>query len=162
MICCLFVCGCDFTWQQYSHRKLRFSILLPRAWHKIEGTYNTTVIAESPLQGSDDVFKENINVTVTELPGEISLHTLYEMNKDEIMQRLSLFSDFDEGSMRAGLLAGRWFAFNSKVQNVSVRVISAIWVKDKRVYVVTCIALLKDFPAYEPIFKKAMGSLRIK
>lgn len=163
MIISVFLCGCDLRWVRYTNQEHGFSIILPRFWQKQEGFQGAIVTARSPLQGSNDRFQENITVTGGELPQEVPLDILFEVNKEEIMKKLpGVKKEVDDGEMFAGRDEGRWFSFDNRIQNMSIRIITGVWIKNKHVYVITCSGLTKDFPRYEPTFKKVMRSLRIK
>lgn len=156
----LFLSGCGWGWQRYNNRECKFSILLPSSWQKQEGVYNTIVIAKAPLISNTDRFQENITITVTELPKKIDLFTYFEFNKDALMQHTSM-ADISEGDIFAGFLAGKWLSFEGKMHDLSLKIISAVWIKDNRVYGVTCSSQVKDFAKYAPIFNKIMRSLRV-
>lgn len=156
------ITGCDFTWYRYYNKQYRFSLLLPRGWQREEGTNDTVILVRAPLKGPNDMIQENINVVVKELPAKLPLSTLFELNREEVMERLGSVADIDEGGIFAGLLPGKWLAFNAKMQDVTLRIISAMWTKGNYVYVVTCVGQSGEFPKYEPLFQKAMRSLRIK
>lgn len=164
------LCGCDtfdfIFWQRYQNKDYKFSMLLPRSWEKeIPGPeYNVLMIAKKPLKDMDK-YQENITVNVTEFPKEaksLSLGTIFEMNKDEIKAALADMYDLKEGDIYAGFLPGRWLSFEGKAMGIDVKIISAIWLKNNRTYVVTCSAETKEYPRFEPIFLKALHSVRIK
>lgn len=158
--------ACDFRWARYYNREYKFSLLLPRGWSREEGLNNTVLTSRSPLKGRRDKFQENINVVVADLPKEAPdtpLDVLFELNKEEIMRVLpGVKEDISEGKIFAGRNEGRWLAFSNRIEGISIKIISAVWMRGKRVYVVTCSGEGRDFSKYEPVFKTTLRSLRIK
>ncbi len=162
LLICLSLAGCNPFWRKYNNKEYKFTLLIPSSWEEEEGVDKTAVIAMSPLRGKADRYRENVTVVVNELPEEVPLVNLFEMNKDEFQKSLAGIYDTDEGDVFAGMIPGRWYSFNSKVREINLKVISAIWVKGKKVYVVTCIGQLEEYPRYQRAFDKALHSLRIR
>lgn len=98
---------------------------------------------------------------VTQLPGELKLSTFFELNKDELMRNLAAISNVLEGEIYAGFMPGKWLSFESRMKELNLKIIVAMWMKDKRVYTITFGSQVKDFAKYEPIFNKIVRSLRI-
>lgn len=158
----LLIAGCDLDWQRYSNKDYKFSILLPGSWKIEEGVFNTVVMAMPPGKKEVVAFRENINVIVTELSEELKLSTFFELNKDQLQSKLAVNNEVSEGDIYAGWLAGKWLSFEQILQDIRLKTISAVWMKGRRIYTVTCTSQLKDFPKYKPIFDKVLRSLRVK
>lgn len=154
--------GCNLTWQRYSNKEYGFSILLPRMWHKEERLSGAIIIAMSSREGDSDNFQENITVMVVDLPEEVSLEALFKLNKNEIIQAMPDKFNVSEGEVFCGGTPGKWLSFNSRLGDIILRIKSAVWMKGKRVYTITCSAEYEQYPKYEPTFNKALSSLRIK
>ena len=153
--------GCWVLWAKYKNREKGFSILLPRFWKRVEGEQHTIIMAKAPLRGKNDEFQENINVIVSDLPAIVDIEIFAEMNQKQAAAVLpGPKVDFESGEIFAGLNRGRWFAFTSISEPVATRVMSAIWMKGTRVYVVSCSAEADLFYKYEPTFLHVMESLR--
>ncbi len=162
LIMSLFFSGCDLWWSRYTNQEYGFSIILPRFWKKDEGFKNTIVIARLPKASKEGV-QENITITAGRLPQEAPLDILYEANKEEIMRVLPGVKDnVSEGDLFAGRDQGRWLRFDNKVGNLSLRILTGVWIKKQRVYVITCCSSTQRFSKYEPIFQRVIRSLRIK
>ncbi len=153
--------GCDFSWRQYYSREYRFLVLLPRGWQEAEDP-KLAILVKAPQEGPDDRFQENINVIVTELPASVALSTFFELNKDELMRVMPGAHNMIEGEIFAGLVPGKMLSFDNQVEDLTLRTLSATWIKGKRVYVVTCVGQVSDFSKYSPIFKKVLQSMRLK
>lgn len=156
--------GCHFFWVKYYNKKYGFSIFLPRFWEREEGYKNTVVIARVPPADKDDKFRENVNVIAAEFTEDTPVDTFFEINKDTTMKLLpGVKLDFSEGEIFAGRLRGRYFLFTNKANDgLVLKIKSAVWIKNKRAYIVTCIGDFEDYSYYESYFNKIMRSLRIK
>lgn len=156
--------GCDnIMWGRYSYPTRGFSVLLPRFWNREIGFQNTALVARSPLSGNEDKFQENVTIVTGDLPEEVDLDELFEMNKAEILKALpGAKYNVIEQEIFAGRHEGRVLAFDNKVKDYSLRITSAIWVRNKRIYVITCTGELKNLEKYESAFKRVMESIRLK
>lgn len=158
----LWVCGCVSDWQRHNNKEYGFSILLPRSWIMAKDSYPAALSVKSGVENKNDAFQENINVMVTDFSAAMELSTFFELNKDELMYRLKGIANIQQGDIYAGLLPGKWLSFEGRMKDMNLKIMVAIWKKDKRIYTITCTAETKKFPAYAPIFTKIMKSLRIK
>lgn len=157
----VYILALNFIWQKYTNDELGFSIMLPRLWYKQEGAFNAVVIAKAPQTDKNDIFQENINVTVSYLPAGMDIDTYYELNKNAILEMLpSEPFDIQEGKISASGDTGRFLALSSAGPLMVMRTMSALWIKNKIVYVVTCFGQDSEFSKYEPIFKKSIRSIR--
>ena len=163
LIVAISLTGCNLAWQRVDSKELGFSILLPRVWYKEEGVYNTTMMITSPQEGPSDKFQENITIVVANLPTEISLESFFASNKEETL-RIMPGDQFDisEGEIFAGRFRGKQLSFNTKLEGVVIRILSAVWIRGKRVYVITCSAEYEQYSKYKSTFQKTLKSLRIK
>ena len=103
-----------------------------------------------------------MNVFVTELPEDVDLGVIFELNKDELSKSGIVMNNPMEGEIYAGPLAGKWLSFEGQMRNFSLKMISAVWIKDRRVYTITCSSLLEEYAQYEPVFSKVLRSLRVR
>ncbi len=160
------LCGCGSELQLYDNPEYGFSVLLPGSWQKEEGALKSVVMALAPTDNrrtpQPPKPRANVNVFVTEFPEEIKLDTVFELNKDELSKFGAAIQDLREGEIYAGLLAGRWLSFEGSMHDSRLKIISAIWVKGRHAYTITCSSSSEEFSRYEPIFNKVLRSLRVK
>jgi hypothetical protein len=156
--------GCELGWERYDNEDKKFSILLPSSWEKEENALNTAVIALAPLKGksASAYIRANINVIVVELSEAPDLATIFDLNRVELASKLATMDEASEGEIYAGTLRGKWLSFEGILHELKVKITSAIWVKGKYTYTVTCTSSTGESPKYDPIFKKIMHSLRVK
>jgi hypothetical protein len=158
----LFFSGCTPEWRRYDNKEFKFSILLPGSWKIEQGAFNTIVMALPVGQKNNLVSNRSINVIVTELSEDFSLNTFFELNKEELQRTLVVDNQIYDGEIYAGPLLGKWVIFEHLLEKVRLKTISAVWMKGRRIYTVTCSCQLEDFAKYKPVFDKVLRSLRIK
>lgn len=164
----LSLCGCDLImWKRYSNPVYGFSISLPRFW-QVEKNYQNIVLllARAPSESLRDKFQANINITAGDLPEgapKPTLDELFELNKEQLMHTLpGEKSNISEGEIFSGPNRGKWLSFDNQAKGMSLTTIVCVWLKGRRVYAVTCISETQKLPKYEPTFKAALRSLRLK
>ena len=156
-------CGCASEWQKYNNREYGFSLLLPSSWEKKEGAMKSVLMVLAPVQKKSAAKgRPNINIFVTELPEEVKLDVIFELNKEELTKSGIMMDKFTEGEIYAGTLAGKWLSFEGLMQDYRLKIMSAIWVKGRKVYTITCSSMSEEFNEYSPVFNKIMRSLRVK
>ncbi len=162
IVAVVFLAGCDLAWQRYSNRAYGFSILLPRGWERMEGFRGTVITIRAPRKNLQGKFQANINVVAGELEKDLDLSTYFELNRDQTLKLVpNIEGRVSEGEIYASRLEGKWFSFISIAGGVNIKIISAVWKKGKRVYVVSCSCDALKYPQYEQTFSKVMRSLRI-
>lgn len=154
--------GCKPEWERYTNQEHKFSILLPASWEKQEGAFKTAVVALAPLKEKPPAFRANVNVIVNELPQKVDLDAIFELNKNELSGKLATMDDLTEGDIYSGMMRGKWMSFVGLLRDFRVKITSAIWIKDKRTYTVTCACRAEDARTYDPMFQKIIRSLRAK
>ena len=157
--------GCDkLFWEKYTNREYGFSILLPRWWQREGANQHWVVVAKSPIKGKDDVFQENINIVVTDLPEAVPLDTFFELNKAETLRILpGVETGIQEGEISSGGRRGRWLSFETqRPEGIRLRIISAVWMKNNRVFIVTGSCWAEEQKTYEPMYRRMLRSMVIK
>ena len=163
LVMLILLSGCGSPWQRYNNREYNFSILLPSSWEKEEGALKSVIMAAAPVKNKGQLkARANMNVFVTELPEEVALDIVFELNKEELSRAGVAMDKFTEGEIYAGPLAGKWLSFEGQMRNSRFKILSAIWVKGRRIYTITCSSPAEEFSLYGPIFNKSMRSLRVK
>ena len=156
-------CSDPLNWRDYSNSEYKFSLRMPRNWEVDNDAVDAALVAYvPPSPPKDDNFASNVRVIVEDLPAEIPLSTYYDINHAEFEQVFKKLDDIQEGQGMTGLIRYQWIAFNAKIgEKILVRVVSAVWMKGKRVYVFTCVMNLRRAQEIEPIFHKVIASFRI-
>ncbi len=151
-----------FAWRNYRNSEYKFSLRMPRSWDIDADALNAALVAYLPPSSRDDNFASNMRVVVDDLPAEVPLGTYYDINRAEFEQVFKRLLDVKEGQGMSGLIRYQWFAFNAQIgEDILIRTISAVWIKGKRVYVLTCVMNLRRAQEIEPVILKIISSFSI-
>ncbi len=159
----LSLAGCyKLAWRNYYNSEYRFSLKMPRIWEIDEDALDAALVAYLPSSPQDDNFASNMRVVADNLPVEVPLGTYYDINRAEFEQVFKKLIDVQEGQGMTSLIRYQWLAFNAQLdEEVFIRIVSVVWIKGKRVYVLTCVMNLRRAQEIEPVLHKVISSLRI-
>jgi hypothetical protein len=128
--------GCEmFAWRKYTNREYKFSFIAPKVWDIDEDVQDAVLAIYIPKEDPGDLFTSNIRVIVDDLPAPIDLSTYYDINREEFKQVFKKMGDVTEGQGMSGLVRHQWIAFTAPLDRILIRAISAVWIKEKRVYI---------------------------
>jgi len=150
-------------WRTYSSKKHRFSIMFPREWDMQEQETKTALIVTIPRpKGKREPLRSNFTMTITDLPQDIPLTTYFEANHEELTGIMPGATDFEEGQVFKNFLRGMWLSFNSDIDGNKVKIISVVWIKNNKAYVLTFITTLEKYSKLQPVFRKIMNSMNVR
>jgi len=160
----LSLAGCEmFAWRKYNNREYKFSFIVPKDWEVEEDLQDAVLAIYIPKNDPRETFTSNIRVVTDDLPEQMDLATYYDVNREEFKQIFKKMGDITEGQGMSGFVRHQWIAFTAPLDDrILIRAISAVWIKDKRVYVFTCVMDLRRAEQIEPIFRKMLASFRIR
>jgi hypothetical protein len=159
----------NLLWAQgtknYTSDSLKFSIDVPQNWQLIDN-YNAQValVAIAPKRGAADNFSENINVVVdpTDLSGITAEH--YRDLTAEALKTVLTAVSIDSlatDTLSDGKVAGI-IAYTHKANNIKLKVITYLFVKDNKGYVITCTAKKENFINYLQQFTGIYNTFKLK
>lgn len=160
--------GCEFWANRYVSQEHKFSILLPRKWEKEEGFEGTVVLARANEE--EPQYHTNISVSVGNLEEiqanmrrMISLDEYFEANKAQLLAVLPGSKlNVQEGEIvTAGNEKGRVLSFDYAFEEVKIRFLVVVWIKNSRAYTISCSSETDRFNSYLTIFNKVIRSLKI-
>jgi hypothetical protein len=156
--------GCDsFSWRKYNNREHRFSLNIPKDWQVDNDAKDAALVIYIPKADPRDLFVSNIRVVMEDLPAPMDLATYYDINREEFRQIFKKMGDVTEGQGMTGLVRYQWLAFTAPLSDkLLIRAISSVWIKGKRVYILTCVMDLRRSKDIEPMFRKMLSSFRIR
>ncbi len=155
--------GCEWIkWRRYKNPEYKFSLLIMRDWLIDEDAEEAPLVVYLPQLDSKSQFRTNFRVSVQDLPVEVQLTTYYDINREELKQVFPRQGNLKEGQGMAGFVRYQWLSFDAQIaEGVIVRVINAVWVKGKRVYVFSCAMEFNAIGKFEPLIQKTISSFRI-
>jgi len=116
-------------------------------WKYLEGIYGSLVTFFSP-QGSGDLFRENLGVSVEKLPSSLTIQQYYDTTKTQLGK---LIKDFKELSTEDVVVAGlpaKKIVYEGSQQSYKLKWEQVFLIKDKNVYLFTYTATAESFPSY--------------
>ena len=156
----LTACGGD---GRYHDKENNFSIDIPEGWTATEGTEGTAMMASSPRDSEEDLFNENFNVTIEELPYEVSLEEYANTGNEMLEQALGAgFSRHDTGTETLNGVDAAWISYGFSVENLTLEVIAYMLVKGTTAYELTFGAATESIETYRPIFQETAHSFVIE
>ncbi len=141
----------------------KFEIDAPDGWTKIDTTSMglKTVILMSPLEGSDDDFRENINV-VTEKSGIMGLKAYTELSKSNMTKMMTNYKERGSGSTTINSEPAQWVDYTHTMYNMEIDGRVYFIIKNKIAYVITTTARKGGQNKWQAEFDKAVNSFLLK
>lgn len=137
-----------------------YSIQFPSKWGVKKGFMGTDVIALAPLDGSEDIFRENVNIIFTILDTPMTADEYYSLNMKSLEQ---LLTDFElEESEHVTLDGNPAFKilYTYRMGTVDAKVIQYLFLIDNRAYVITFTANPESFEDYQQRFEGIVRSFK--
>jgi hypothetical protein len=137
---------------RYYCKKDDFSLKLPKEWETKEGFMGSSVISLSPLENSADQFRENVNVVVEKMPGEMPLDEYFTGNIANMKKFFTEFQEDEKGNTSIDETDAKWLVYSGKMGTLSVKNKVYFIIHDKRGYTITCSATPDGFARYKKTF----------
>jgi len=137
---------------EYQNKDKNFAISFPKSWERKENTAGATVVAFSPAEGENDLFREHAAVVVEDLPIDV---TSEEYLKANVLasKHLVEMKILDTAPITSGTLSGHRMIYSHKLGAQELRVVSLYFVVKRRGYAVNCIAASDQAAKYLPVFE---------
>jgi len=160
----LSLAGCEMlAWRKYHNREYGFSFIMPKEWDVDEDAQNAVLAIYIPKEDPKDLFTSNIRVVTEDLPKPVDLATYYDINREEFRQIFKKMGNIAEGQGMSGFVRHQWISFVAPLNDrILIKAISVVWIKEQRVYVLTCVMDFRRSEQIEPIFRKLLASFRIQ
>lgn len=139
-----------------------FDIDAIEGWTKTDTTISgvRAVFLKAPIEGSSDIFMENINV-VTEQAKDYSLDKYFDANVTMIKNQMPGFVKINSGNVTVNGLEGSYIAYSHEYFNTPTDVESYFFVKNDIGYVITCSAQKGRLAKWKPSFEKMVNTFTI-
>jgi hypothetical protein len=140
-----------------------YSITAPTGWEKMDTVMSgvTFTFIKSPLEGKNDRFRENINVTTENAKG-YDLEAYVASNLKSMNAQMPGFVMGDKGETTIGGMPARWFVYNMSYSGYDLKNTVYMIVKNETGYVLTCSSLGSTFDKFQADFKTCVYSFIIK
>ncbi len=145
---------------EYKDAENGFSIRFPAAWERQDGMENVATAFISPPEYPNDAFRENVNVAIQSLHSSMLMEEVYVQNLNQIKALIPSFIILEQGQEIISQAGVRWVIFKQEVSGFDMQGIMYIFIRNKRVFVINCIAATNKFPKYKPVFQKIAKSFK--
>jgi hypothetical protein len=140
----------------------KFTLDFPKEWTLQKGEEGFDLIAKAPPFGSDDLFRENVNVISQ--PIQIPLK-MEELSLANIAVLEKVLVDFNLESEKKVNLAGAVadkIIYTHRIGPVNLKVIQYLILKDDKVYILTFTADSLDYSKIEKEFVAIAGTFKLQ
>jgi hypothetical protein len=147
---------------RYYNRKEDFSIMFPKEWENKEGFMGCAVISLSPKENDADQFRENVNVAVEPLPGEMNLHDYFEKSISSVAKVITDFQVIEKGTTTINDHDAQWLIYSGRMGTIMLKCKQYYMIQDKRGYVITCSAAPDSYARTIRTFEKIAQSFEFE
>lgn len=120
----------------YENSTYGIRIMHPQEWEIMEKYMGTVVLFRSPIEDASDMFQENFNVVVGDLPESMELDELTDANIEQAKTHFAI-ENIDSSPTTLANNPARKVTYNLKQGQYDLKIMQIYMIKGKRVYVIT-------------------------
>ncbi|AWB44460.1 hypothetical protein DCC85_09635 [Paenibacillus sp. CAA11] len=148
--------------KDYENAANGISIKYPSDWQLQEGASGSLAAFLSPAEGSDDVFQENVSLTVQDLSAQpMNLKQYVELSENQVKNMLKGTLEKNEAT-KLGDLDAHEFVYSATQNDYNLKFRQVFAVKNNKAYVATYAALEDSYDKFLDKATQTMDSLQIK
>lgn len=147
---------------RYYNKKHSFSIKFPAGWEINEGDRQTVVLAVKSDTAQNDIFPENVNIVVSDLPAGMNLESFLNMQVNGIKVILEKMSDLEKGFMKIDKKDAAWVSYLYKIGDINFIAKSYFVIYDKTVFTITFVADKSDYKKNLSLIDDSVASFRLE
>jgi len=136
----------------------RFTFEVPAGWETARDVGPMRAIALSPLEGTTDTFRENVNVVLASVPDGMALDTYAQQDLRQTRQMLPSMEVLEVGAGSIGELPAHRRVYEHDYNGRRLRAVQYMVLHEERAYILTGTALASTFDEYEEIFEQVIRS----
>jgi len=136
--------------------------MLPEDWEMKEGLMGTAVISLSPQENSGDQFRENLNVSYEDLPGDMSAEEYFKLSEPAMTKMLTAFQQYENGRVSINEADAKWIIYGHSMGNLNLKVLTYFLVNNGRGYVITCSSTPEQFSNFKKKFQKIADTFQFE
>ncbi len=154
----------DPDFSRYEDKVNGYQIDFPKDWEEKEGSSGTNVIALSPLQNDQDMFRENVNVTIRDLSGDGSETSLKATAEAAIEDIRTILKNVQVETSRAETINGMngWtLVYTGSKDDFNGKFKQFVIFQGGHAYAITYSAAATDYTTFESDAQKSFNSFTI-
>lgn len=138
-----------------------FSIQFPDGWTTKEHYLDTVLMGNSPLDGPDDTFSENVNVVVRKFSREMTEGDI-EGCHEAIAANATEFDLIEKGDVVVDGEKGQWHITSFSMEGKRIRNMQYFVTKGRLLFVITCTATPETFESHKSAFESIVKTFRFR
>jgi hypothetical protein len=142
----------------YKHKTEGFSLRYPSDWEAKEDMnyelYKIPFLAVRPLEGENDVIRENMNVINEKVAVKLTLEGYAKANLKMMPKSLQAFERVDEGPLTGGRAPSRFLIYTHRYGENDLKVVVFFYRKGAKGYAVSCTSSPERFKDHWELFQK--------
>jgi len=149
---------------QEKHETENFSITFPSDWTLDQSrTMNTEFILFSPLNNPVDVFRENVNLLMTDMSEyNMTMDDIVKLSEEQIATLITEAKVIQSVRRQKDGMEYHFFEYTGKQGTYNLRFLQHFYLKDGMGYVLTFSAETKSFADFEKTGNNILNSFKVK
>jgi len=145
----------------YTHPTKKFSLEFPDKWEFISDYMRTATLVFKPTAGTDDTFRENVNVYITSQPQKMSLKEFVSNRNRRNASQLTGYMNLSEKNLTIGDQPAIEIIAKHNMKGLQLKVMVVYILNDGKGYAITGSALESRFDTFKKAFTKIIYSFRL-
>ncbi len=139
-----------------------YTLTCPDSWEKKTDYMGTDVIYLSPLEDSNDEFRENVNVIVEKLPSNMGLNQYVDISLKNAGKMLTDYRNLENSAVQLNGLDAQRIVSIYRMGDMRICALSYVIVKGRKAYTITCTALDSTYEKYKQQFEDICGTMKVR
>lgn len=131
-------------------------------WEEKTGFMGSDRMWLSPVEGPADSFRENVNVTLEEIPPGITAEKYAEVSAENFKQQMDTKGDVAYTKTKVDDLDAYVAHITHRMGGVNMVLDSYVIVDGQHAYVISCTAAEEAYDRYQPKFKEMVNTFSLK
>lgn len=144
--------------------KQNYSIQYPKDWSlNEEGVMGTAFFLFSPLESTNDNFRENVNLIIQDLSGQnIGLDKYVKVSEEQLKTMITNADLLESKRIKTANDEYHYIAFTGDQGIYKLKFIQQYWIKNQKAYVLTFSCENNKFKDYKKIGDEILQSFKLK
>lgn len=146
--------------QTYKNNDKGFSIKYPSTW-EYNASERTEFILIRPLEKQDQVFRENVNLIISDSQN-LNLKEFTGVTKSQLKGQIRGYKELSTDYLELGGKKVARIIFQHNTYDLPLQAAYYIYLHNGKSYKITCTSTRKNFDEYKPIFQKIISSFNVE
>lgn len=138
----------------YKDSTLGFKIDYPDSWELGTSNSKDMVVAQTKQEGTESSFRENMNIIVAPIEGNISLENLYDLNYENAQKMLQDFTPVEVEKVKIGGEDAIKLVYTFRYETTTLKNVVYMLIHNKKMYALTFATVVPHYDQFAPVFDK--------